>query len=89
MEQGGQLPHFREEGVAGGCELQLALPLAKLQWYHTLHLLSLPLLLAVFKQRSNSSLVCHGHPIAQCHSVLGSKSCYLGFDDVRHWVSVK
>lgn len=74
MEQGGQLPHFREEGVAGGCELQLALPLRKL-WYHTLHLLSLLLLVMVLEQR----LVCSGHPIAQCHSVLGSKSGYPGF----------
>lgn len=80
MEQGGQLPPFREEGVAGGCELQLALPLRKSQWYHTLHLLSLPLLLAMLEQRPNSSLVCHGQPIAQCHSVLDSKSHCLGFE---------
>lgn len=79
MEQDGQLPHFREEGVAGGGELQLALPLGKLQWYHTLHLLSL-LLLAVLEQRPNSSLVCNGHPIAECHSVLDSKSHSLSFE---------
>lgn len=87
MEQGDQLPHFREEGVAGGCQLQLALPLEKLQWHHTLHLLSLLLLLAVLEQRSISSLVCNGHLIAhliahctECHSVLDSKSHYLGFE---------
>lgn len=78
MEQGDQLPHFR--GVAGGCELQLALPLEKLQWHYTLHLLSLLLLLAVLEQRSISSLVCNGHLIAQCHSVLDSKSHCLGFE---------
>lgn len=51
MEQDGQLPHFREEGVAGGGELQLALPLGKLQWYHTLHLLSLLLLAGLNKDQ--------------------------------------
>lgn len=80
MEQGGQLPHLREERVAGRRELQLALPLGKLQWYHTLRLLSLLLLLMVLEQRPDSSLACNGHPIAQCRSVLDSKSHCLGFE---------
>lgn len=36
------------------CKLQLALLLGKLQWHHTLHLLSLLLPLTVLKQKTKS-----------------------------------